>query len=190
MQLFIRQLGRSKASSDPITPRALSRADPVLVLLRDHGPGARLQQEAGGPVLRAVCGPPAVSPGRHRGVLWNHQEEGGRDGTRPACSDRTRTIHQNQNLIGCFCPQLEAFEVQVAPDLQQNLVAVVQELGVHIPPPVSPFRVQSELSDTGPALQSEGLLRSRSLRSEGNQMGLKLQNFYRFCVKTEPSRPI
>uniref|UniRef100_A0A3Q2E140 RNA helicase n=1 Tax=Cyprinodon variegatus TaxID=28743 RepID=A0A3Q2E140_CYPVA len=27
------------------------------------------------------------------------------------------------------------FEVQVAPDLQQNLVAVVQELGVHIPPP-------------------------------------------------------
>lgn len=36
-----------------------------------------------------------------------------------------------------FCVQLEVFQVNVAPDLQQQLAGVVQELGVHIPPPVS-----------------------------------------------------
>lgn len=35
-----------------------------------------------------------------------------------------------------FWFQLEAFEVNVSPDLQQQLVSVVQELGVSIPPPV------------------------------------------------------
>lgn len=36
-----------------------------------------------------------------------------------------------------FCVQLEVFQVTVAPDLQQQLAGVVQELGVHVPPPVS-----------------------------------------------------
>lgn len=40
-------------------------------------------------------------------------------------------------FIRVFCVQLEPFEVSVAPDLQQQLASVVQELGVHIPPPVS-----------------------------------------------------
>lgn len=41
------------------------------------------------------------------------------------------------HFIHVFCVQLEPFEVSVAPDLQQQLASVVQELGVHIPPPVS-----------------------------------------------------
>lgn len=51
------------------------------LLCRDHGSRARLQQEAGGSVVRSVSGPTAVSPGSHRGVLWGHQEEGGRNCT-------------------------------------------------------------------------------------------------------------
>ncbi|MEQ2215700.1 hypothetical protein XENOCAPTIV_004559, partial [Xenoophorus captivus] len=39
---------------------------------------------------------------------------------------------------------LEAYEVCVAPDLQQQLAAVVQELGVHIPPCVSPVMCTPE----------------------------------------------
>ncbi|XP_010784579.1 ATP-dependent RNA helicase A-like, partial [Notothenia coriiceps] len=34
---------------------------------------------------------------------------------------------------------LEPFDVSVSADLQQQLAAVVQELGVQIPPPVSPL---------------------------------------------------
>lgn len=36
-----------------------------------------------------------------------------------------------------FCLQLEVYEVNVSPDLQQQLASVVQELGVDIPSPVS-----------------------------------------------------
>ncbi len=36
-----------------------------------------------------------------------------------------------------FCVQLEVFEVSVSPDLQQQLASFIQELGVHIPSPVS-----------------------------------------------------
>lgn len=48
-------------------------------------------------------------------------------------------------LLGCFvfdsvcvfCVQLEAFDVSICPELQQQLSTVVQELGVNVPPPVS-----------------------------------------------------
>lgn len=53
-----------------------------------------------------------------------------------------------QNLTICFFrPQLETYEVSVAPELQQQLAAVVQDLGVHIPPPVSPLTVRFHLRD-------------------------------------------
>lgn len=47
-------------------------------------------------------------------------------------------------LTDCFCVQLEACDVTVSPDLQQQLCSVVQELGVQIPPPVSLLRPNSE----------------------------------------------
>lgn len=41
-------------------------------------------------------------------------------------------------MFDCVCVvQLEAFEVNVSPELQQQLNSVVQELGVQVPPPVS-----------------------------------------------------
>lgn len=40
--------------------------------------------------------------------------------------------------IDVLSVQLEVFEVNLSPDLQQQLASVSQELGVQIPPPVSP----------------------------------------------------
>lgn len=40
-----------------------------------------------------------------------------------------------------FSVQLEAFEVSVAPDLQQQLASFIQELGVQIPAPVSHLKL-------------------------------------------------
>lgn len=105
------------------------------VVCRDHCPRTRLQQEAGGAVVRSVFGAAAVPPGGHRGLFRSHQEEGGRNGKRAGAPQHLR---QAAICFTCvFCVQLEVFQVNVAPDLQQQLVAVVQELGVHIPPPVS-----------------------------------------------------
>ena len=44
--------------------------------------------------------------------------------------------------VSCVCVQLEAYEVSVTPDLQQQLAGVVEELKVQIPPPVSPRRLK------------------------------------------------
>ena len=43
-----------------------------------------------------------------------------------------------------FCVQLEVYEVNVSPDLQQQLASVVQELGVDIPSPVSHLSHQTD----------------------------------------------
>lgn len=89
--------------------------------------------------MRSVAGPTAVPPAGDRGVQRRHQEEGGGGGT----SAPAATVLAVLALAGCrltrpvFCVQLEAFQVGVSPDLQQRLSSVVQELGVHIPPPVS-----------------------------------------------------
>lgn len=40
-----------------------------------------------------------------------------------------------------FSVQLEAFEVSVSPDLQQQLASFMQELGVNIPSPVSHLKL-------------------------------------------------
>lgn len=112
------------------------------LLCRDHGSRARLQQEAGGSIVRSVSGATAVSPGSHRGVLRGHQEEGGRNCTfknRQRLNDTSRSSFLKQDFV--ILAQLEAFEVNVSPDLQQQLACVVQELGVSVPPPVSRMKV-------------------------------------------------
>ncbi|CAF92278.1 unnamed protein product, partial [Tetraodon nigroviridis] len=76
---------------------------------RDHGTGAWLQQKVGGSVVRPVCGATLY----HLGVI-------------EAYSGVTKKKEGEA---------LEAFEVNVSADLQQQLVSVVQELGVSIPPP-------------------------------------------------------
>nr|XP_040028382.1 ATP-dependent RNA helicase A isoform X5 [Gasterosteus aculeatus aculeatus] len=65
-----------------LLPRELHRRDAAVCQTagkKDHGARARLQQEAGGPVVRPVSGPAAVPPGGPGGLLRGHQEEGGRD---------------------------------------------------------------------------------------------------------------
>lgn len=53
-------------------------------------------------------------------------------------SDGAAAAAESQSLLfPCFVFQLEVYEVNVSPDLQQNLTNVVHELGVQIPPPVS-----------------------------------------------------
>lgn len=126
------------------------------LLCRDHGSRARLQQEAGGSIVRSVSGPTAVSPGGHRGVLRGHQEEGGRnctfkDGQRLNDTSRSSILKRDFVLFA----QLEAFEVNVSPDLQQQLACVVQELGVSVPPPVSRCSVSVNRTRSSKAARSK-----------------------------------
>ncbi|MEQ2188616.1 ATP-dependent RNA helicase A, partial [Goodea atripinnis] len=78
---------------------------------------------------------------------------------------------------------LEAYEVCVAPDLQQQLAAVVQELGVHIPPCVSPVMVRSHhrdclirfgLKDEGPSPSTSTLIICCFLQTEEETFNLCL----------------
>ena len=39
--------------------------------------------------------------------------------------------------FGLLCSQLEPYDVRLAPDLEPQLMSLVTELGVTIPPPVS-----------------------------------------------------
>lgn len=142
MQMFVKQLGRSKAPARCVVIQGCRPLDrrllrPPLRVRRDHRSRARLQQEAGGPVLRSVSGETAVPPRSRRGVLRGHQEEGGGDGTAHTAHVAPPGNASSESLL-LFCVQLEAFEVKVSPDLQQQLTSVVQELGVTVPPAVSP----------------------------------------------------
>lgn len=46
--------------------------------------------------------------------------------------------------LSLFHVQLEPYDVNVSPDLQQQLNTVVEELGIQVPPPVSSRQVLKE----------------------------------------------
>lgn len=137
MQLFVRQLGRRKKLFvvDPSVCHLLCQRSQLLSLLQESQLESTAQTRSW-QLSHVLC------PWFDSCTTWGSSR-------RTLASQRKR-MEKPYVHVGCgkliqapvddkcvFCVQLEAYEVNVSPDLQQQLLSVIQELGIHILPPVS-----------------------------------------------------